>query len=156
MSTIRGPRVSSLWTAIAVLGGAAISGCGSVSASGGASTNAASGIQGAQCMRANGVPNFPDGGITPASGINPLSPAYKRAQNACQKYLPHYAPPPPTPESVRQQERRLAQCMRANGVPNFPDPNAQGNIQFQIGSPIPQSPTFQRAQNGLCKNYLSR
>jgi hypothetical protein len=50
----------------------------------------------------------------------------------------------------------MSRCMRANGVPNFPDPDANGNIQFPITSPIPQSPAFQHAQNGPCKKYLSR
>ena len=135
-----------------MLGSAAIAGCGSAGVSGGASTNASSGIQFAQCMRARRVPNFPDGPITPASDINPLSPAYESAQKACKKYLPHYGPPPPTPASVVRQEVALARCMRANGVPSFPDPNAQGNIQFPISSPIPKSPAFQRAQNACKKD----
>jgi hypothetical protein len=45
--------------------------------------------------------------------------------------------------------------MRANGVPNFPDPDNNGNIQFPVTSPIPHSPAFQRAQNGPCKKYGS-
>ena len=79
---------------LSVLGGAAIAGCGSAGAAGGTGTNAASGIQ-------------------------------------------------------------FAQCMRANGVPHFPDPDANGNIQFPITSPIPQSPAFQHAQNGPCKQYMN-
>jgi hypothetical protein len=155
MSTTCRFRVRLLWIAIAV-GGAAISGCGSAGVSGGATTNASSGIQFAQCMRTNGVPNFPDGPITPDSGISLLSPAYQSAQSACKKYLPRNgAGPPPTPASVVRQEVALARCMRANGVPDFPDPDANGNIQFPIGSPIPQSPAFQRAQNGPCKQYMN-
>jgi hypothetical protein len=133
----------------------AIAGCGSAGVLAGGSTNASSGIQFAQCMRATGVPNFPDGPIAPDSGINPLSPAYQSAQNACKKYLPRDgAGPPPTPASVVRQEVVLATCMRANGVPNFPDPNAQGNIQFPRDSSIPKSPAFQHAQNGPCKRVV--
>jgi hypothetical protein len=95
MSTIRTSRVGSLWIAIAVLGAAAIAGCGSAGASGGTGTNATTAIP-------------------------------------------------------------FAQCMRANGVPNFPDPDAKGEIQFPISSPIPQSPAFQRAQDGPCKKYVGR
>jgi hypothetical protein len=155
MSTIRMYRVSSLRIAIAVLGGAVITGCGSASTPGATGTSATSAIQFAQCMRANGVPDFPDGPITPNSGINPLAPAYQSAQNACKRYGPHHAPPPPVPASVRQQERALARCMRANGVPKFPDPDANGDIQFPIGSPLPRSSAFQRAQNGPCKKLLN-
>jgi hypothetical protein len=154
MHTIRRSRATSLWIAIAVLGGVAISGCGSAGGPGGTSTNAASGLRGAQCMRANGVPNFPDGRITPNSGIDPLSPAFQGAESICKKYQPHDAPPPPVPASARQQERALARCMRAHGVPDFPDPDANGNIQFPIGSPIPQSPAFHVAQSGPCKRYV--
>jgi hypothetical protein len=50
-----------------------------------------------QCMRAHGVTNFPDpqfnsdGGVTlggPSSGIDPNSPAFQAAQQACQSLLP--------------------------------------------------------------------
>ncbi len=44
----------------------------------------------AKCMRAHGVPNFPDPTsqgirISPSSGINPNSPAFLAAQKRCQK-----------------------------------------------------------------------
>jgi len=163
MSTIRKSHVSSVWIVIAVLAGAAIAGCGSTSAPSRAAANAKSRsnprLQFSQCMRANGVPNFPDpgpGGYH-TSGINLQSPAAQDASNVCEKHLHQSASghPPPTPENVQRQELKLAQCMRANGVPNFPDPDANGNIQFPITSHIPQSPVFQRAQNGPCKQYAS-
>ncbi len=45
----------------------------------------------------------------------------------------------------------FAKCMRSHGVPNFPDPNAQGVMQ---GSGIDTgSPTFQAAANG-CRHLL--
>jgi hypothetical protein len=45
--------------------------------------------------------------------------------------------------------------MRTNGVPNFPDPNADGAIQFPVTSTVPRSPAYRRAQNGPCKHYLA-
>jgi hypothetical protein len=44
----------------------------------------------AECMRSHGVPNFPDPAPvgqaqTVRSDINPMSPAFQRAQNACEK-----------------------------------------------------------------------
>lgn len=159
MNIIRRSRVRSLRIAIALLGAVAIAGCGSTGHPSLISTNAtsASGLRFSQCMRANGVPNFPDPGlngfqIRPGSGIL-KSPAGQSAFNACTKYLPASGDSPATPESVRRQELLLANCMRANGVPSFPDPNAQGNIQFPLSSPVPQSPAFQRASNGPCKKY---
>ena len=51
-----------------------------------------------RCMRSHGVPNFPDPQfgsngqvsikITKGSGIDPRSPAFQRAQQACAKYRP--------------------------------------------------------------------
>jgi hypothetical protein len=107
-------------------------------------------------MRTSGVPNFPDPGpngfhVTPGS----QSPAFQSGLNSCQKYLPPFGRPPPIPESIRLQMIAFAKCMRAHGVPNFPDPGPNG-IQFPMNSPMPQSPAFQRAQNGPCKKYLSR
>jgi len=48
-----------------------------------------------------------------------------------------------------QKALKLSECMRAHGVPNFPDPNGQGVIQ---GSGIdPNSPPFQAAQQKCAK-----
>src|ERR1700759_1827375 len=46
-----------------------------------------------------------------------------------------------------KQGLKLAQCMRAHGVSNFPDPDSGGGINIRVGSGIdPQSPAFQAAQ----------
>jgi hypothetical protein len=160
MSMIRPAASRSLWIASVALAGATLAGCGSTSTGGATATNAAnaSALRFSQCMRANGVPKFPDPGPNgyQRGDIDPNSPAAQGAMSACQKYLPPSGHSPPTPPSVRQQELLLANCMRRNGVPNFPDPNANGNIQFPVGDPLPQSPAFKRAQNGPCKRYLSR
>jgi hypothetical protein len=83
-------------------------------------------------MRSHGVPNFPDppgggGGIQiPAgSGINPKSPAFQSAQNQCMKLLPGGGPlHGPASEARKLQMLSLARCMRAHGVPSFPDPTS--------------------------------
>jgi hypothetical protein len=50
------------------------------------------------------------------------------------------------------QGTRFAACMRGHGVPNFPDPDPQGNLQF--GSEInPHSPIFRSALN-TCRKLL--
>jgi hypothetical protein len=118
---------------VAVLGcGLAIAACGGSSSKSG--TGAAAPSHGrfvafSQCMRAHGLPNFPDpsaeGGIqlTPGSGINPFSPAFKSAQTACRKLLPGGGPGggKPSPEAEKQM-LAIAVCMRAHGVTGFPDP----------------------------------
>ncbi len=47
-----------------------------------------------------------------------------------------------------------ASCMRKNGEPNFPDPNAQGQLSFGSANGIdPSSPQFQQAQTA-CRKLL--
>jgi hypothetical protein len=86
----------------------------------------------AECMRANGVPNFPDpkgagGGVfqMPA-GSNPAAPAFRAARAKCQKFMGGGPPGPgsTTHPSTRTMAmlRKIAVCMRAHGVPQFPDP----------------------------------
>jgi hypothetical protein len=86
----------------------------------------------AECMRDNGVSEFPDpdasGGLTidgvvNGSSLDPSTPAWKEAIGACKDLQP----PGFTGDediSAEEQEARLefAQCMRDNGVEDFPDP----------------------------------
>jgi hypothetical protein len=111
----------------------ALAACGSSSnsSSGSGLKGRAAMLQFASCMRAHGVPNFPDpspgGGlhIDQSSGINPSSPAFQSAQNTCSKLLPGGGPGRgPVSEARKQQMLRLAQCMRAHGVSAFPDPTS--------------------------------
>ncbi|MGB9111766.1 MAG: hypothetical protein WCF24_03455 [Acidimicrobiales bacterium] len=84
------------------------------------------------CMRSHGVPNFPDpkqvggGGIQISgaqSGMDPNSPAFKSAQQACRHLLPGGGQPT---QAAQQQELakmlHISQCMRAHGISGFPDP----------------------------------
>jgi len=137
---------------------AVLTGCGSTGAPSGTATSPSSrpnvALQYAQCMRANGVPNFPDPPIKPGRGIDFQSPAFQSASKTCEKYLPRSTGAPPAiPAAVRREWLAFAKCVRANGVPSFPDPGPNG-IQFPLGSPIPQSPAFQHAQNA-CKKYIA-
>lgn len=48
---------------------------------------------------------------------------------------------------------QFAACMRSHGVPNFPDPNAQGVISMNSSSGLdPGSPQFQQAQRSCAKD----
>ncbi len=84
----------------------------------------------ARCMRSSGVPNFPDptdgGGFLfhASAGIDPSSPAFKAAQTKCHKLLPGGGPPSTTNPSPQTLAHflKIARCMRAHGVSNFPDP----------------------------------
>ncbi len=116
------------------------------------------------CMRAHGVPNFPDpsssGQVT--MNIDPNSGTFIAAQKACAKYSPGGGKQP----SAAQQQKilanalRFSRCMRAHGVPNFPDPTSgpNGGIGFSFGAKqvngvTPRSALFQRAQRS-CQSVL--
>lgn len=112
---------------LAVSCGIALSSCGSSGNSGSGSNRDASGLKFADCMRSHGVSNFPDpgpgGGIQLPDGINPRSPAFQSAQNACSKFLPFGGPGRGHGSEARKlQLVKLAECMRAHGITSFPDP----------------------------------
>ena len=113
-------------------------GCGGSSSSGGdgnaSAANQEKAVKFAQCMRENGVSQFPDpdasGNLTidavvNGSSIDPDGPAWQHAISACKELQP----PGFTgggERSAAQQSAALqfAQCIRENGVPDFPDPAA--------------------------------
>jgi hypothetical protein len=86
----------------------------------------------AECMRDNGVSEFPDpdasdgltiDGVLNGSSLDPSTPTWKAAIGACKDLQP----PGFTGDgevSAEEQETRLkfAQCIRENGVKDFPDP----------------------------------
>jgi hypothetical protein len=107
----------------------ALVGCGSSRkpSSTTASDTSPQAIKYADCMRAHGVPDFPDlnanGSVTLPSSINPQAPAFQAAQQTCASLRPN-AGSPPSPITAAQQKSFVAnaQCMRRHGFPNFPDP----------------------------------
>jgi hypothetical protein len=85
-----------------------------------------------ECMRANGVPDFPDprpgGGFDIPTAANPGSPGFRSAQAKCQKILSAGGglPAPggrtdPTSQTLTKL-LRIAVCMRRHGISQFPDP----------------------------------
>ena len=105
----------------------------------------------AKCMRASGVPSFPDSGAAlqslPGSrsqsvainGVSVSSPAFHTALKTCQHYIS-------TPVTAAQDAKfaqtilKVARCMRAHGVPDFPDSGT-----WTGPNPNPQSPAFKAA-----------
>jgi hypothetical protein len=93
-----------------------------------------------QCMRSNGVPNFPDpqrfaGGNVKLT-IHQLSPP-QAALNACSNLLPTNggSGSQQTAQQRRTQladELSFARCMRSHGVSHFPDPTAQGELSVEM------------------------
>jgi hypothetical protein len=109
----------------------------------------------AQCMRANGVPNFPDpvnGHLMLQAGpgnLNPSSPAFQTASQACKSLAPSGTVGSAQSAQGSGKEVLFAQCMRSHGVPNFPDPKELpgGNFQLTLPNGVdPSAPQFQAAQ----------
>jgi hypothetical protein len=115
-----------------------------------AAANVEEAVKFAECMRNNGVNDFPDPdtsgqfayGIKAGSSLDPRTAAWQQAISACK----NLEPPGfiPTSFTSQQVEARLkfAQCMRANGVPDFPDPSNNGpliNVQNAQSNPEIQS-----------------
>lgn len=141
----------------------ALAACGSGGSLGGTTTAASNSVSlsFAQCMRANGVPNFPDplpGGGFARSGLNRQAPAFQRAQTGCIRILKAGGSSRQGPTTAeRAAALTYARCMRAHGVPSFPDPVTslanhnvdvivQSGLMFPIGSTIdPGSPAYLQA-----------
>jgi hypothetical protein len=52
----------------------------------------------------------------------------------------------PSPSSLGSDALAYAKCMRSNGVPSFPDPNAGGGFLFHARTGVINSPLFKAAQ----------
>lgn len=114
-----------------------------------------------QCMRSNGVQSFPDpgtGGTIPKESLEQLgvsSSRFQTARGACRHLLPNGGQPPSqaVEQQVRAQSLRFSECVRAHGVPGFPDPGSDGRIPDPATVGIDQgSPTFEAA-NRACGKY---
>lgn len=71
-----------------------------------------------------------------------------QAQTACRKWLPGGGPPPLTPAQVAQRAKAMlafAKCIRQHGVPDFPDPNGQGEFDLSKLGAIKTDPNLHRA-----------
>jgi hypothetical protein len=122
-----------------------------------------------ECMRANGVPNFPDpnaqGVIADNShaGLDPTSPQFQKADKACAtKYIGRGGAAPTLTQQAKEQASALAfsKCMRSHGEPDFPDPtfSSSGGAAIKLvdgsGKAIDtNSPTYQAAQT-RCNSLL--
>lgn len=118
----------------------------------------------AQCMRSHGEPNFyfanpqstPNPSATVLSiigyrviGIDPQTAQFASAMKSCKHLLPGGGPPPISQKQLNSMVKS-AECMRAHGFPDYPDPQrgANGGVEEQ---PLPSdidtsSPQFQAAQ----------
>jgi hypothetical protein len=152
-----------------------VTGCGSSTPTGTSSSRTASGSSSSsgshltsstlafsKCMRANGVPSFPDlsnngiriegsGQTITVNGVSVNAAAYAAARQKCEKYMPHTSGTPTPAQSAQERRQALnfARCMRRHGVPNFPDPkfipSSHGNQTVSLSGINPYAPAFQTA-----------
>jgi hypothetical protein len=126
-------------------GGGSAAGPPTASASAGSSQGGA--VVFAQCVRSHGVPDFPDpqNGHFLISGSDQNNPNYNSAVQTCQHLLgPGGATNGGTGGSNNSQLLSFAHCMQTHGVPQFPDPTANGGIGLPPGVD-PNSQQFQQA-----------
>jgi hypothetical protein len=140
----------------------------------GGSAGSPSAVAYSHCMRADGVPDFPDpagnGGIpkTGAQALGVSSSRFKAAQSACQHLLPDATSfqqqaqqcmqAGDCPQALVQQmltaDRRFARCMRSHGVPNWPDPalDSEGRPVFNL---VPAGITHSATHSPPISNKLA-
>jgi hypothetical protein len=129
--------VAGLLAAVAVIS----AGCASAPAETGSSNSTAAdrqqAVKFAQCMRDNGVREFPDpdasgqltiDGIANGSSVDPNTAAFKQAISACKDLEPAgFIGHRRSPEQ-QKVALKFAQCIRDNGVKDFPDPTLDGPL----------------------------
>ena len=115
-----------------------------------------------ECMRSHGISDFPEpveGRIQlkagPGSDLNPESPAFQKATEACRAFAPSQEPSAGQEEELRTSALEFAECMRSHGVPNFPDPEVSGGgVKMAVPKGVdPESPTFEKA-NEACRDLM--
>lgn len=144
-------------TAALVLPAAACSG-GSPPATGtggGSSAYAAHALAFARCVRAHGVPDFPDPdsrGVFPKAAVPGASVSRIRAaERPCASLLSSGRPPLTAHE--QQDYLTAAACMRSHGITGFPDPVfSGGSVSFPIPSSIDtRSERFAQARQACAR-----
>ena len=167
----RRARVAAVITlmAAAALLTAACSGSPSSTGSGGSltaggSANSSSAVAYSRCVRAHGVPNFPDpdsNGQIPKEAVVPAlrevgDSRAKAATNACTNLNPAGQGSPTLTAQEQQDYLKAAACMRSHGITNFPDPTFPGghvNLP-QIPSSIDISSTQFAQARQTCEKLI--
>jgi hypothetical protein len=123
----------------------------------------------AECMRDNGVREFPDpdasgeltiDGIINGSSLDPSTAAWKKAIGACKDLEPPGFMGRKRSAQEQKNALKFAQCMRDNGVKDFPDPTPNGplidtsRIPSAAGKGAHSIPGFQAAVE-KCRDFLA-
>jgi hypothetical protein len=120
-----------------------VTGCGGGKPAAGTTTSGSpsGAVAFARCMRAHGIPGWPDptsAGVFDKRKLRALGVEPSRVRSieerSCSGLLPSGGPQP----SEHERETRLAdarsfaRCIRRHGIPRFPDPNAQGLLSVEM------------------------
>ena len=163
MKNHRGAQVAA---ALTVMGATALltAACGSGgSQNAGGPANSSTAVAYSQCVRAHGVPNFPDpdntGQIPKAAVITAFKAVgdatAKAATAACESMNPADQQSPTLTAQQQQDYLRAAACIRSHGITGFPDPTFPGGkVSFNIPASIDTSSTqfVQAAQ--ACRSLI--
>jgi hypothetical protein len=118
----------------------------------------------ARCMRTHGLPTFPDPTIgadgsynfSLPPGLDLRSAQSQAARQACQPLLSSGRRSQAQQQQATAGALAMAHCMRAHGITDYPDPNAQGDIRISTkpGSDLdPTNPRF-KAANASCSRLM--
>ncbi|MBV1852089.1 hypothetical protein [Catellatospora tritici] len=114
----------------------------------------------AQCMRDHGIdmpdpePGQPPRGEIPKTGAN--GEKLDDALTACKQFLPGGGEAIKLDPQQVEQLRALSQCMRDNGVENFPEPDDTGSLRIDGNlAQLRNDPKFQAAFE-KCRNLMPK
>ena len=107
-----------------------------------------------QCMRENGVPEFPDPDsegriLIPRGSVDPDSAEFREAAEACRHLAPAGWGDANGGPGDEEAMLEFARCMRENGVPEFPDPDPNSGVQNMFGPDSKLDPNDPKVQAAL-------
>jgi hypothetical protein len=122
---------------ISACGSTAPAGTGGSSGGNNTAANAQKAVKFAECMRGNGVSEFPDpdasgkltiDAVANGSSLDTSTPAFKQAISACKNLEPAGFMGSKRSSHQQQAALKFAQCIRESGVKDFPDPIPNGPL----------------------------
>lgn len=121
----------------------------------------------AKCMRAHGIPNYPDPsvqdnahskgvGFNLGSGIDTHSSQFTSAAKLCQKQTGFGHISAAQRQAAMNNLLKVAECMRSHGIANFPEPFENSNqIGFNLnGTGIDMNSSRFKAAQAACRGLM--
>jgi hypothetical protein len=122
-----------------------------------APADATSNLKYSQCMRGQGLTWFPDPNADGSLQVHVPDGAdeqFKKAAQACKAYDPGSSQNHKISPADLAKLQQVAQCMRDNGYPKYPDPDQYGRTRIDSSAGLNQhDPAFQKAA-AKCRTSL--